>query len=262
MTVKFYKYQGTGNDFIMIDNRAYGLNRGMNELYASLCHRRFGIGADGLILLQDKPGYDFEMVYFNSDGRESTMCGNGGRCIIRFAHDLGMVQNNCSFLAVDGAHEGKILSDGNISLKMIDVTHVEPVADAFVMNTGSPHFVSFVNELAQLDVVNFAKGIRYNERFAAQGINVNFVEKKSASEIYVRTYERGVEDETLSCGTGVVACSIATAFKSGQNIEEVKVETLGGNLTVRFVQTNEGFSEIYLEGPAERVFEGNIVLQI
>lgn len=258
MTVKFHKYQGTGNDFIMIDNRALGLNKQQNELVKKLCDRRFGIGADGLILLQDKEGYDFEMVYFNSDGNESTMCGNGGRCLIKFANYLGVIMDTCKFLAIDGDHDGEVLPGGTVSLKMKDVEGVEQQGDDFVLNTGSPHYVSFVNEVQRFNVFNEARKIRYNTRFEKEGINVNFVEKKSASEIFVRTYERGVEDETLSCGTGVVASALSFAAKNGQILQQVYIQTLGGNLEVKFETAGRGFRNIYLTGPAERVFEGEV----
>lgn len=258
MTVKFHKYQGTGNDFIMIDNRALGLNKQQNELVKKLCDRRFGIGADGLILLQDKEGYDFEMVYFNSDGNESTMCGNGGRCLIKFANYLGVIMDTCKFLAIDGDHDGEVLPGGTVSLKMKDVEGVEQQEDDFILNTGSPHYVSFVNEVQRFNVFNEARKIRYNTRFEKDGINVNFVEKKSASEIFVRTYERGVEDETLSCGTGVVASALSFAAKNGQILQQVYIQTLGGNLEVKFETAGRGFRNIYLVGPAERVFEGEV----
>jgi diaminopimelate epimerase len=262
MTVKFYKYQGTGNDFIMIDNRAYGLNKQATQLVGHLCNRRFGIGADGLIYLQDKTGYDFEMVYFNSDGRESTMCGNGGRCLIQFARQMGIITTHCKFMAIDGEHDGQILNDGRVSLKMKDVDAIQNMNGEFVLNTGSPHYVRFASYIDKMDVITDAKAIRYSETFAANGINVNFVEKKSDREIFVRTYERGVEDETLSCGTGVVASVLAFAAKSGQTINEVSVQTLGGNLQVRFEADGRGFKNIYLIGPAEMVFEGTVEIDL
>ena len=260
MTVKFYKYQGTGNDFVMIDNRSgYGLTKKHTAFVKQLCDRKFGIGADGLILLNDKNGYDFEMVYFNSDGNESTMCGNGGRCLIKFAHDLGVINDKCLFLAIDGPHEGAILDGGVISLKMKDVDNLEHYnGNDVILNTGSPHYVTFADNVCGMDIVTLAKSIRYNERFKTEGINVNFVDKISEDEIFVRTYERGVEDETLSCGTGVVASSLAFAAKGGNKLEKVKVKSLGGNLEVRFKPEGKGYRDVYLIGPAERVFEGEI----
>lgn len=258
MTVKFYKYQGTGNDFIMIDNRAEGLNKEDKQLVAHLCHRRFGIGADGLIYLQNRAGYDFEMVYFNSDGSESTMCGNGGRCLVKFAHDLGIIGNTCKFLAIDGDHDAEILPNGIVSLKMKDVDTIQNFNADYVLNTGSPHFVSFVNGVEHFPIVEKAKDIRYGDTFKQEGINVNFVEKLSDREIYVRTYERGVEDETYSCGTGVVASSLAFASKSGQSLSQIDVQTPGGQLQVRFEGNGYGYRNVYLIGPAERVFEGDV----
>ncbi len=260
MTVKFYKYQGTGNDFVMIDNRPdHRFTKKHTALVKQLCDRKFGIGADGLILLNDKKGYDFEMIYFNSDGNESTMCGNGGRCLIKFAHDLGAIDKKCLFLAIDGPHEGALLNEGVISLKMKDVDDLEHYKDNdVILNTGSPHYVRFANNVGGMDIVEEAKGVRYSERFTKEGINVNFAERISANEIFVRTYERGVEDETLSCGTGVVASSLAFAAKDGNKVDKVRVKTPGGNLEVRFNAVGKGYENVYLIGPAEKVFEGTI----
>ena len=255
MTVNFHKYQGTGNDFIMIDNRAEGLNLS-REAIEKLCDRRFGIGADGLIYLQSKSGYDFHMVYFKSDGNESSMCGNGGRCLIRFAHDLGIIESHCKFLAIDGDHEGEILSNAIVSLKMKDVERIENTNSDYVLNTGSPHYVQFVNGVKKIKVAEEAQKIRYSERYKAEGINVNFVEKISADEIFVRTYERGVEGETLSCGTGVVASALAFAHKSGTIISPVQIETPGGSLQVKFETAGNSYRNIFLIGRAVKVFEG------
>jgi diaminopimelate epimerase len=258
MTVKFYKYQGTGNDFIIIDNRTYHINKTEATWVQRLCDRKFGIGADGLILLNEKKSYDFEMVYFNSDGGESSMCGNGGRCLIKFAHHLKIIENQYNFIAIDGPHEGQILPDGSVSLKMKDVDSVEKHGDNFILNTGSPHYVIFSESVESWPIVEQAKKIRYSEKFAKEGINVNFAEQKSEGEIYVRTYERGVEDETLSCGTGVVASSLAFALKNNSAINKLKIETPGGKLEVKFEKAGNGFKNIYLIGPAEKVFEGTI----
>ena len=257
MTVKFYKYQGTGNDFILFDNREARLNLDTNKI-ALLCNRRFGVGADGLMYLQRKDGYDFEMVYFNSDGNQSTMCGNGGRCLIQFAYSLGYTAKQCKFMAVDGKHYGEILDNGIVSLKMNDVADIENLENDYILNTGSPHYVQFVKEASSLPIIELAHKIRYGNRFAKDGINVNFVEVKSANEIYVRTYERGVENETLSCGTGVVASSLAYALKSDAHLSQINVETPGGKLIVQFKKVDKGFSNIYLIGPAQKVFEGSI----
>ncbi|MCX6199711.1 MAG: diaminopimelate epimerase [Bacteroidetes bacterium] len=255
MTVKFYKYQGTGNDFIMIDNRTAGL-RLKRAAIEKLCDRRFGIGADGLILLEQAKGYDFKMVYYNSDGRESSMCGNGGRCLIQFAHELGLIKKQCRFMAIDGEHEGEILKGGIVSLKMQDVKQIKTPGLATVMNTGSPHYVMFVSDVQQINLVEEARKIRYSKTYAKEGINVNFVQLKTATEIFVRTYERGVEDETLSCGTGVVAACLATAMQSTAPLKKIKVQTKGGKLEVKFTPVKKGFENIYLLGPAQKVFKG------
>jgi diaminopimelate epimerase len=258
MRVKFQKYQGTGNDFIMIDNRAYGLSKSQTNMVKLLCDRKFGIGADGLILLNEKIAYDFEMVYFNSDGNESSMCGNGGRCLVKFAHHLGIIGSDCRFWAIDGEHKAHILKDGRVSLKMKDVNIIENLNGHLILNTGSPHYIIFVKSVKETDILAEAKKIRYSDRFDKEGINVNFVEKKDIAQIAVRTYERGVEDETLSCGTGVVASSLALASSNGSELQVVKVQTPGGELEVKFERTEKGFQNIHLIGPAEKVFEGDI----
>jgi len=258
MKLHFYKYQGTGNDFIMIDNRELKLPKENTAFVKRLCDRRFGIGGDGLIYLQEREGYDFEMVYYNSDGRESTMCGNGGRCIVRFAHDLGLGDEEFSFLAIDGPHRGRILPDGKVSLQMQDVKTTFRHGDDYTLDTGSPHFVHFVKNIGEFPVVAEGKKIRYSDTYKENGINVNFAEVTSRDSIFVRTYERGVEDETLSCGTGVVASSIAFYYHNNYNPSNVKIETLGGLLNVTFDVQDMHFINIWLTGPAERVFEGEI----
>lgn len=254
----FFKYQGTGNDFIIIDNRAMKFNRADTALVAQLCDRRFGIGADGLMLLQNAQGYDFEMVYYNSDGRESSMCGNGGRCIVEFARTLGLVKNKAFFLASDGEHEA-IVKPSFISLKMNNVSKVELGADYSFLNTGSPHYVAFVNDVENYNVYEKGKAVRYNDRFKAEGTNVNFVEKKY-NELFVRTYERGVEGETYSCGTGVTAAALVAALKSVSTTDSsCDIKTLGGSLKVKFTkQPDNSFTDIWLEGPATFVFKGTI----
>ena len=259
MQINFHKYQGTGNDFIIIDNRDMKFNRAANTLVAKLCDRRFGIGADGLILLQSKEGYDFEMVYYNSDGNESSMCGNGGRCIVEFAHTLGLIKDNkASFHAIDGAHEA-IVKHPNISLKMNDVNSVEMNAGYCFLNTGSPHYVSFVHSIENYNVLDEGKKIRNNTRFKAEGVNVNFVEKKY-NDLFVRTYERGVEAETYSCGTGVTAAALVASLKGVATTQlDCNIKTLGGNLIVKFKRhTDNSFTDIWLEGPATFVFKGEI----
>ncbi len=257
MEYTFFKYQGAGNDFILIDNREKTFPVNDIQLYKQLCDRRFGIGADGLMLLENEPGYDFKMVYFNSDGRESSMCGNGGRCIVRFAEYLGIVKSECRFLAVDGQHYAKI-SDKTIELQMIDVSNWKLLNTDYEIYTGSPHYIKWVNELSKFDVFTEGRNIRYNNVYNADGINVNFIEE-TLNGINVRTYERGVEDETLSCGTGVTACAMAFALKHNRTGEQsVDINTPGGKLKVQFNIDSNGFNHVFLIGPAEKVFQGLI----
>jgi diaminopimelate epimerase len=269
----FVKYQGAGNDFVLVDQRRERwLTRGDRARVARLCDRRFGIGADGLILLEPREGYDFEMIYFNADGGESSLCGNGGRCIAAFARHLGLVAGQaCSFLASDGRHEARItrsLGPGGewVELKMADVVALERTEDgrAFVLDTGSPHYVRFVPDgaLPAFDVVGEGRAVRYGERFRTEGINVNFACAAADGALDVRTYERGVEDETLACGTGVTAAALAAYAQSGRRdtAEEVElpVHARGGDLIVRFRVENGVFTDIWLCGPAQRVFEGRL----
>jgi diaminopimelate epimerase len=259
MTIPFFKYQGTGNDFVLIDQRQQQfLSRKDTVTIEKICNRKFGIGADGLMLLQLTDGYDFEMIYFNADGKESTMCGNGGRCIVAFAKYLNAIGNQCHFLAIDGAHDAKINEEGDyVELKMIDIRQVERGDDFYLMNTGSPHFVQFVPLMSAVNIFEEGKKIRYSERFAENGVNVNFVEEKE-NNIEVSTYERGVEDETLSCGTGVTAAAIAFAQKNSQS-GFINISTKGGKLAVRLQNDGyTGYKNIWLCGAANLVFEGKI----
>ncbi|QQS50496.1 MAG: diaminopimelate epimerase [Bacteroidota bacterium] len=259
MNLPFYKYQGAGNDFVIVDNRHGMFDRGNQQLIQILCNRRFGIGADGLMLLQDKAGYDFEMVYFNSDGKEGSMCGNGGRCIVAFAQNLGLIKNTTRFLAADGEHLAELINTQQVNLKMSDVTQVEINEDFYYLNTGSPHYVKFVKGIEALDVYSLGRQIRYNERFKANGTNVNFVEEIN-HRLMVRTYERGVEDETLACGTGITASAIAFSMATGETREKYDMKALGGDLIVRFTREENRFTNIWLEGPATFVFKGEITL--
>ena len=253
MIIEFYKYQGTGNDFIMIDDREKEFNLTENDLIAALCERRMGIGADGLILLREHDTLDFEMIYFNADGKQSSMCGNGGRCIIAFAQMLEMTGNETTFMAIDGEHKGRLMDDG-IYLQMQDVKKIEGVGDGLVLNTGSPHYIEMVDELDYIDVDKQGRKIRNSAPFKKDGINVNFV--LDASELQVRTYERGVEAETLSCGTGVVATAIAMHYANCIEETNVSVKTKGGELTVSFEEFNGGYRNIWLSGEASMVFAG------
>ena len=255
----FFKYQGTGNDFVMIDNRDETFSASNQALIEQLCHRRFGIGADGLILLQNDPDYDFRMVYFNADGAEGSMCGNGGRCIVRFAHDLGVIGRETRFLAVDGEHIAQV-SDDEIFLKMSPVTGSENRGGLTFLNTGSPHVVQFVDDLESLDVLAKGRSIRYDLRFSPGGTNVNFAQVIGDNALFVRTYERGVEDETYSCGTGVTAVALM-AHQHLAMTGPIAIKTIGGNLRVSFdTQADGQFDTIYLIGPAKRVFAGTITV--
>lgn len=259
MNLKFYKYQGAGNDFVIVDNREGAINHQQPSLIANICDRRFGIGGDGMMFLQSKEGYDFEMVYYNSDGQPSSMCGNGGRCIVAFAHDIGVIENETNFLAVDGPHYAKISDSGDwVSLQMIDVNVVNKDGEDYVLNTGSPHYVRFTERLEDTNMFEEGKKIRYNDVYKAEGINVNFVEDKG-DHLFVRTYERGVEDETYACGTGVTAVALAMA-KRQHKIGDIStpVKVLGGNLNIRFNYDGEKYTRVFLEGPAKKVFEGEI----
>jgi diaminopimelate epimerase len=255
--MQFYKYQGTGNDFVIIDDRNQAFNLDTPAI-AQLCHRRFGIGADGLMLLQMAEGYDFRMVYFNSDGTEGTMCGNGGRCLVRFAADLGIVQEKAHFIAVDGPHLAYI-TPSTISLQMQDVANIAQHDDDYFTNTGSPHVVRYVQQVQFTDVKNIGAAIRYAEAYQGQnGTNVNFVEKLDPQTLFVRTYERGVEDETYSCGTGVTAAALVSNTTKGMP-SPIQIKTLGGELAVQFEgNSTDGFTQIFLIGPAKHVFTGEI----
>lgn len=259
MTTEFYKYHGTGNDFIIIDNRQENFTL-KPSIIASLCNRHFGIGADGLVLINRSESSSFSMRYFNSDGFEGSLCGNGGRCLVALANYLGICGKDVFFEAVDGMHHATILEhDGMITtvkLSMKNVTHLKSAGDCFFLDTGSPHYVLFVDDLKSTDIVKEGRAIRNSNKFRSQGVNVNFAEM-TIDGLFVRTYERGVEDETLSCGTGVVASAIAHSLLSpGKN--EVFVKTLGGILQVSFKRNEKIFSDIWLTGPATFVYKGII----
>ncbi len=256
MTNEFYKYQGTGNDFIIIDNRNKKI--GLTEQQVNfLCDRKFGIGADGLMLLQEKKGYDFEMIYYNADGKLGSMCGNGSRCLTQFAFDSGIKKNHYSFIASDGDHEAAFDTNNWVRVKMIDVNEIDEYNDGLIIDTGSPHYIKFVESIDNVDVYQEGKKVRYSDYFKIKGTNVNFVEKINSTSIKVRTYERGVENETLSCGTGVTASALVNFYEDGFN--KINVETLGGKLAVEFEKVGENlFKNVWLCGPAAFVFKGKI----
>ncbi|QLE00275.1 diaminopimelate epimerase [Galbibacter sp. BG1] len=258
MKLNFYKYQGTGNDFVMIDNRHDILPKNDTKLVNRLCDRKFGIGADGLILLENCETADFKMVYYNADGNESSMCGNGGRCLVAFANFLGVVGNNCSFMAVDGLHHASI-SEGIVSLAMQNVPAIDTFEAYSFLNTGSPHHVQLVKNLNELDVKSNGEKLRYG-KYGNAGSNINFVEQETADVFSVRTYERGVEDETLSCGTGVTAVALAMYETSKTKSKEVTLKTPGGALKVSFEKNGQGYTNIQLVGPATQVYSGAITV--
>lgn len=262
MILPFYKYQGTGNDFIIINQLVVGYMRTPEaSLIESLCSRKFGIGCDGLIILEESKKADFRMTYYNADGHESTMCGNGGRCVAHLAQSLKLFRRSCRFEAIDGIHEATVHDNGIVELKMGDVSGVERSDDGYVLNTGSPHIVVPVENLEDMDVFKEGRRRRHEPPFTEDGINVNFIEKRNDG-IFVRTYERGVEDETLSCGTGVTACALVTPliYSQWQDANTVKVMTRGGELSVRFRNKEGSFQDIWLTGPATKVYEGQINL--
>jgi len=259
VNIKFYKYQGAGNDFILVDNRKNVVNHQNPALIARLCDRRFGVGGDGMMFLQEKTGYDFEMVYYNADGQPSSMCGNGGRCIVAFAKFLGIIDSETDFLAVDGPHHAKISASGDwVSLQMIDVNEINKDGEAYVLNTGSPHYIAMASGLKDKDVYHDGHAIRNNDTYKAKGINVNFVEPMEGG-YFVRTFERGVEDETYACGTGVTAVALAMAKHNHQTGKlNTPIKVLGGDLNIRFETDGSNFSHIFLEGPAKLVVEDEV----
>lgn len=257
MYLEFYKYQGTGNDFVMIDDRHQIFDDQDLPLVNKICDRRFGVGADGLILIRNHNDYDFEMVYFNADGSQS-MCGNGARCAVAFANHLGLINDKTRFLAIDGPHTAEIL-DGQVRLGMSDVMGVAEEKEEYFVNTGSPHHIRFVHDLDKYPVVEEGSKVRYSSKYSPKGTNVNFVEKIDDKTIKVRTYERGVEDETLSCGTGVTACALVFGMATDYN--SINIKTLGGDLTVTF-NTSDGkkFTNVTLMGKATQVFKGELTI--
>ncbi len=259
MQLQFYKYQGTGNDFVVFDNRHHKLNLGILDIPA-ICDRRFGIGADGLIAIEDHDEADFNMVYFNSDGSQS-FCGNGSRCAVVFAQHLGLIEGKTTFLSTDGIHEAEILTNGDVKLKMHDVDGIKLLGMAYELNTGSPHYVTYHADLDSLDLLPAAKSIRYNDTYTSHGINVNFIHPESDG-LHIRTYERGVEDETLSCGTGVTAAALVHHLhrEQGNGSFVTDVISKGGKLRVHFTFLRGSFTDIYLEGPAKFVFVGDLVV--
>lgn len=268
MQLKFYKYQGTGNDFVMIDNRTEQFPKNNTKLIEQLCDRRFGIGADGLILLENDNStdpsaekVDFRMVYYNSDGNQSSMCGNGGRCLVAFAKSLNVIEKETTFIATDGLHHATIFEDGIVSLQMKDVDSVKVTPEYVFLDTGSPHHIEIVDDLKNLDVKSRGSKIRYGELYGEKGSNVNFVKQVDDKTFSLRTYERGVEDETFSCGTGATATAIAMKVLGKTNSEIVNINVEGGKLEISFQIHENKFTDVFLKGPAEFVFSGIIEIE-
>ncbi len=261
--IQFYKYHGAGNDFIIFNCLEEKIE--LSEIQISqLCDRHKGIGADGMMLLLDSLNHDFEMKYYNSDGKEGTMCGNGGRCIISFAYDMGMIQDKYQFITSDGLHEGRVIEINDkekiVELQMSNVENVIEKDGRFVMDTGSPHYLDFRNNLQNIDVFSEGRSVRNSLSYIEEGINVNFVEAEE-NTLYVRTYERGVENETLACGTGVTAAAIAASIMQNGRYSQYEIQTKGGQLSVRFEALDKGrFENIYLTGPATYVYTGALDL--
>ncbi|RTY83428.1 diaminopimelate epimerase [Flavobacterium sp. LS1P28] len=260
MQLQFYKYQGTGNDFVLIDNRSNFFPKENTQHIAHLCDRRFGIGGDGLILLENDPVTDFKMVYYNSDGNQSSMCGNGGRCLVAFAKKLQVIENKATFIATDGLHHATIDDDGLVSLQMIDVDAVKVSTDHVFLDTGSPHHVQLVDDLENYNIKENGAAIRYGDLYEKAGSNINFVKQIDDATFSMRTYERGVEDETLSCGTGATAVAIAMNVIGKTNATSIDLNVEGGKLVVSFDKGEGKFTNVFLKGPAEFVFKGTIII--
>lgn len=258
MQLEFYKYQGTGNDFIMIDNRAEFFPKENVKLVERLCDRRFGVGADGLILLENDSNTDFKMVYYNADGNESSMCGNGGRCLVAFAKQLGVIDNKTIFIATDGLHHASVGDDELVSLQMIDVSTIEMFEKHTFLNTGSPHHVELVTDLETYNVKENGAKLRYSDWYAPKGSNINFVNKIDDKTFSLRTYERGVEDETLACGTGATAVAIAMNATGQTSQTDLNLNVQGGKLQVYFEKRDNAYTNVFLKGPAKFVFKGTI----
>jgi diaminopimelate epimerase len=255
MKIPFQKYEATGNDFVIIDNREGKYSFSTPQI-KKICDRKFGVGADGLMLIEKHPALDFNLIYYNADGSPS-LCGNGSRAAVKMVSSLGMINGHATFNAYDGVHDADLLVNSSVRLKMHDVKEVKKSNDGIFINTGSPHFIKAVERTKDFPVIEEGRKIRYSDAFKPAGTNANFIELLPNNSIYVRTYERGVEDETLSCGTGVTAAALASSFQGYRS--PISIQTLGGELSVEFKSSQDGsFTDIYLIGPAKKVFEGEI----
>ncbi len=260
--IHFQKWQATGNDFIIVDNRNKILKNLSSEWISMICDRNFGVGADGFMFIQNHQNLDFEMRYFNADGNEAEMCGNGARSIIGFARSLGIIADSTTFQAIDGIHNGWITRQDHYRIKMVDVDVINSVDRGLFLNTGVPHLVIVTADPDQIAIVKQGREIRYSKEFAPDGTNVNFIDNRS-DIIRMRTYERGVENETLSCGTGAVASAIATEYMNNSGKSKYEVQASGGLLKISFNRSDtDQFRDIYLEGEAKMVFKGDIVVSL
>ncbi|MEM7572080.1 MAG: diaminopimelate epimerase [Bacteroidota bacterium] len=261
--ISFDKYHGAGNDFLLLDGREklpFSLDR--HDFIADLCSRRFGVGADGLMVLSHKTDYDFEMHYFNADGHSGSMCGNGGRCIVTFAHKLGIRPQSADglyhFLAVDGPHRARLLENGQVELEMQPVSDIDQLGEDCILDTGSPHFIRWVPDVGELEVLAQGQSIRYSPTYEKVGINVNFVQRVNGDTLLIRTYERGVEGETYACGTGVTAAAIAHVKDRPAADYQIKVQARGGDLSVRLKWDGQTASAIWLIGPTQHIYSGQL----
>lgn len=261
MKIPFYKYHGTGNDFILVNGLKHPAIADIsNQQVASICERHFGIGADGFIILAKDANDGYQMIYYNSDGNKSTMCGNGGRCLAKFAFDLGLFEHDFLFQAIDGIHRARIYEDGQVELHMIDVDGFKKLNDnSYEIQTGSPHFVQFLDELDTKDIIPFGREVRYSEQYKTNGINVNLA-CLLGDVLHVRTYERGVEDETLSCGTGVTAAAICATDFYKLAVDKINISSKGGDLSISFKKRDSLFTNVLLTGPATFVYTGEIII--
>lgn len=256
MRINFFKYQATGNDFVMINGFERDINLSAEQI-RFLCDRHFGIGSDGLIILRQDKETDFFMDFYNPDGSQAGFCGNGGRCSVVMASDIGIIQKDTHFRARDGLHDAQVLENSQVSLRLRDVCEFKDFGKEIYVNTGTHHAVVFLDEIDNQDIVQIARPIRYSARYGPEGANVNFVQITGKAQIKVRTYEKGVEDETLSCGTGITASALVSAWKHGFD-SPVEVQAKGGKLLVFFDRKGKCFEKIYLQGPAKKVFAGEI----
>lgn len=259
MTIRFSKYHASGNDFIIIDNRNGHFNNECSELVKLMCGRRTGIGADGLILLQNSPGFAFKMLYYNSDGFDGSMCGNGGKCVFLYAFELGITGNSADFLSSDGIHSA-FAEDNNVFLKMKDVREIRQMGGGYFLDTGSPHFVKYVTSPHGSDIKAEGREIRNRKEFLPGGVNVNFIEVMAGNCIEIATYERGVEDETLSCGTGSVAAAVVAALNFGDGSCNFDILAKGGRNGVKLTKEKGIYKDIWLSGVVHKVFDGEYYL--